>query len=140
MKKGSLITSTSYNDRCLDGRVDIKFYLRLTEVDWYRGTTGQWKIQLTGFVKHPLRFVPTNREVLVVKNRHGAFALLKNFNNLLIDPPARQHPLPFEVGWIFPVFSYNDNAINRKFLTSKRNGLANCFEDGNVFRLANFLT
>ena len=75
----------------------------------------KWKVQFTGFVKHPLGFVPIVGEVLVVKDWHRALALLENPDNLLVDPPARQEPVPLEIGWILPVFSDYDNTIHRKF-------------------------
>jgi hypothetical protein len=55
---------------------------------------GQGKVQFTGFIKHPLGVVPIVGEVLIVEHRHCAFTLLENPYNLLINPPARQEPVP----------------------------------------------
>jgi len=105
MEKASLISSASSHDRCLYGRIDIEFYLGLAVVERYGGTAVQGKVQLTRFVKHPLGFVPTGGEVLVVKDWHRALALLENPDNLLVEPPARIVFLPFEIAMINPVFS-----------------------------------
>src|SRR5262249_52329259 len=99
MEKASLISSTSSHHRCLYGRIDIQFDLRLA-VERYRGTTEQGKVQLARFVEHPLGFVPTGGEVLVIEDRHGALALLENPDNLLIQPPTWIVFLPFEIGVI----------------------------------------
>src|ERR1051326_3932383 len=119
MENGSLIGSASKHDRVLDRRIDRDLYLGLAEVNRYRGTSGQRKVQLTGFVKHPLGVVPIVGEVLVVEDRHRALALLENPDNLLINPPARQEPVTLEIGWIIPVFSDDDNTVHRKFLPPK---------------------
>src|SRR5688572_3264786 len=140
MENGSLICSASNHDRVLYRCIDSEVYLGLTEVSRYGGAAGQWKVQFTGLVKHPLGFVPTVGEVLVVKDWHRALALLENPDNLLVDPPARQEPLPFEIGWIFPVFSDDDNTIHRKFLLPKRDGFTYSVKDRNAFRFAYFLT
>ncbi len=78
--------------------------------------------------------------MLVVKDRHRAFALLENPDNLLIYPPARQEPVALEIGWIVPVFSDDDNTIHRKFPPPTGDSLSYCLIDGNVFRFAYFLT
>src|SRR5688572_26460213 len=140
MEERSFIGCPSNDYRVLYGRVNVKFYLGLAEVCRYGGTTGQRELQFTGFVKHPLGFVPTVGEMFVIEDRYGALALFENPDNLLIHPPARQEPLPFEVRWIFSVFSDDDNAIDSKLLAPKRNGLAYLFKDRNVFCLAYFLT
>ena len=100
----------------------------------------QGKVQLTRFVKHPLGFVPTGGEVLVVKDWHRALALLENPDNLLVEPPARIVFLPFEIAMINPVFSDEDNTIHRKFLPPEREGFTYCVEDRNAFRFAYFLS
>src|SRR5690348_7553467 len=104
MENASLIWGGSKHDRVLDRRIDTDLYLGLAEVDRYRRTSGQRKVQLTGFVKHPLGVVPIVGEVLIVRHRHRALALLENPDNLLINPPARQEPVALEIGWIIAVF------------------------------------
>src|SRR5580658_5735265 len=104
----------------------------------YGGTAVQGKAQLARFVKHPLGFVPTGGEVLVVKDRHRALALLENADNLLVEPPARIIFLSFEIAMVNPVFSDQDNTIHRKFLPPEREGLTYGVTDRNVFRFAHF--
>src|SRR5688572_9779869 len=140
MENGSLICSASNHDRVLYRRIDSEVHLGLTEVGRYGRTAGQWKVQFTGFVKHPLGIVPIVGEVLVVKYWHRALALIENPDNLLVHPPARQEPVPLEIGWIIPVFSDDDNTIHRKFPPPKCDSLSHCLIDGNVFRFAYFLT
>src|SRR6185436_9157450 len=140
MEDAPLIRSGSQDDRVLDWAFDRDLYLGLAEVDRYGGTSGQGKVQLTGFVKHPLGVVPIIGEVLVVKHRRRALALLENPDNLLIDPPARQEPVTLEIGWIVPVFPDDDHTIHRQFLPAECDSLANCLIDGNILRLADFLT
>src|SRR5690606_24722040 len=60
-------------------------------------------------------------------------------DNLIVDPPARQEPVPLEIGWIITVFCYYDNAIHCKFLPSKRNGFADRLKDRNTFRFSDLL-
>src|SRR5262249_8001823 len=140
MEKASLIFRASRHDRCLYGRIDIEFYLGLAVVERYGGPAEQGKVQLTGFIKHPLGFVPTGGEVLVVKDRHRAFAVLDTPDDLLLRPPARIVLLPFELGMVIPVFSDQDNPIHRKFLSPERGSFRYCAEDRNAFRFADFLT
>src|SRR5215831_16901206 len=140
MENASLIWSGSKHDRVLNWRIDSDFYLGLAEVDRYGGTSGQRKVQLTGFVKHPFGVVPIVGEVLVVKHRHRALALLEYPDNLLIYPPARQEPVTLEIGWIVPVFCDDDNTVDRKFLSAQCDSLSYCLIDGNAFRFAYFLT
>ncbi len=115
MEDGSLICGVSNHNRVLDWRIDSEFYLGLAEVGRYGGPPGEGKVQFTGFVKHPLGVVPIVGEVLVVKHGHRAFALLEDPDNLLVNPPARQEPVPLEIGWIIPMFTDDDNTIHRKF-------------------------
>src|SRR4051812_4330767 len=140
MEKASLIFRASSHDRCLYGRIDIEFYLGLAVVERYGGPAEQRKVQLTGFIKHPLGFVPTGGEVLIVKDRHRPLALLKHPDDLLIEPPARIVFLPFEIGMVIPVFSDQDNAIHCKFLSAERDSFRYGVEDRNAFRFADFLT
>src|SRR5580658_6881294 len=105
----------------------------------YGGTAVQGKAQLARFVKHPLGFVPTGGEVLVVKDWHRALALLENPDNLLVQPPARIVFLPFEIAVVNPVFSHQDNTIHRKLLSPQRNGLSDGVKDRNAFRFTNLL-
>src|SRR5215218_904306 len=114
MENGSLICRASNHDRVLYRRIDGQVYLGRAEVGRYGGTAGQGKVQFTGPVKHPLGIVPIVREVLVVKDRHRAFALLEDPDNLLVHPPARQEPVPSEIGWIIPVFSDDDDTVYGK--------------------------
>src|SRR5687768_7114144 len=100
MEDGPLVGSAAKHDRVLDWRIESDLYLGVAEVDRYGGTPGQGKVQFAGFAKHPLGLVPIVGEVLVVKNRDRAFALLENPDHLLIDPPARQEPVALEIGWI----------------------------------------
>src|SRR6478609_11168296 len=97
MENASLIRRASKHDRVLYRRIDSDLYLGLAEVDRYGRTSRQRKVQLTGFVKHPLGVVPIVGEVLVVKDRHRTLALLENPDNLLIHPPARQEPVALEI-------------------------------------------
>ena len=136
MENGSLVCSASNHDRVLYRRIDSEVYLGLTEVGRYGGTAGQWKVQFTGFVKHPLGIVPIVGEVLVVKDWHRALVLLEDPDNVLVHPPARQEPVPLEIGWIVPVFSDYDNTIDRKFGSSKLDGLTYGLIDRYVFRRA----
>src|SRR3954452_15988250 len=124
MKNASLIRRGSEHDRVLYRRIASDLYLGLAEVHRYGGTSGQRKLQLTGFVKHPLGVVPIVGEVLIVKHRHRALALLENPDNLLIHPPARQEPVALEIGWIVPVFCYDDHTIHREFLPPKCDSLS----------------
>jgi hypothetical protein len=78
--------------------------------------------------------------VLVVEDWHRATAPFKNTDNLLVDPPARQEPVPLEIGWIIPVFSDYHDTIHSKFLTSKSDGFINCLKDRDAFRFAYLLT
>src|SRR5437588_516163 len=130
MEDASLIGSASKHDRVLYWRIDSDLDLGLAEVDRYGGTSGQRKVQLTGFVKHPLGVVPIVGEVLVVKHRHRALALLENPDHLLIYPPARQEPVALEIGWIVSVFSDDDNTIHRKFFPPTCYSLSYCLING----------
>src|SRR5689334_1378327 len=140
MENASLVWSGSKHDRVLDRRIDRDLYLGLAEVDRYRGTSGQRKVQLTGFVKHPLGVVPIVGEVLIVKHRHRAITPLEDPDNLLINPPARQEPVALEIGWIVAVFCDDDHTVHRKFLPAKCDSLSYCLIDRNIFRFAYFLT
>src|SRR5690606_356887 len=140
MEYASLIPSASHYDRILYRRINIQFDFRLTVVHRNGGPTRQGKVQLTGFVKHPLSFVPVVGKVLVVKDRHRAFALLKNPDNLIVDPPARQEPVPLEILWVITVFRHNDNPIHSKFFSPQRNSFADGLKDGNAFGICYLLT
>ena len=81
------------------------------------------KIQLTGFVEHPLRLVPVAGEVLVVE--HGTeLALFEDLHHLAVNPPARPEPVPFEICRTIPMFCDDNNAIDPKFLTAQRDCFA----------------
>src|SRR6185437_16716190 len=84
-------------------------YLGRAVVNGYGGTAGEGKVQFTGFIKHPLGVVPIVGEVFVVKDWHRAVTLLEDLDHLLVDPPARQEPVSFEIGWIVAVFADDDN-------------------------------
>ncbi len=127
MEDGSLICSASNHDGVLDGGIDREFDLGLAEVSRYGGTPSQREVQFTRFVEHPLGVVPVVGEVLVVKHRHRAFALLENLDDLLVDPPARQKPVSLEIGWIIPVLCNDDNTIHSEFLAAKRDGFTQLF-------------
>ena len=78
MEDGSLVRGMSpTTSRVLHWRVDSEFYLGLAVVDGYGGTSGEGKVQFTGFVKHPLGVVPIVGEVLVVKDWHRALLCSK---------------------------------------------------------------
>ena len=140
MEDGSLICSVSNHDGILDRGIDREFDLGFPEVSRYGGSPGQGEVQFTRFVEHPLGVIPVVGEVLVVKYRYRAFALLENLNDLLIDPPARQKPAPLEIGWITPVLCNDDNTVHSEFFPAKGDCFINCFEDGNVLRFAYFLS
>src|SRR5271156_3636329 len=105
MEDGSFIGGVSNHNRVLHWRIDSEFYLGLAEVDRYGRPSGERKAQFTGLVKHPLGVIPIVGEVLVVKYRHRAVALLKDPDNLLVNPPARQEPVSLKVSWIVPMFT-----------------------------------
>src|ERR1700760_1889661 len=139
MKDGSFIRGVSHDNGVLNWRIDREFYLGLAEVGRYGGPPGKGKAQFTGFVEHPLGVVPIVGEVFVVKHGHRAFALLEDPDNLLVNPPTRQEPVPLEISWIIPMFTDYDDTIHGKFAPPKRYGLTDCLIDGNVFCFAYFL-
>jgi len=140
MEDGSLIRRGSNHNRVSNRRISDEIYLGVAKVKLYRRPPAEGKVQLTGFVEHPLGVVPVVGEVLVVKNGYRAFALLENLDHLLIDPPTWQEPVPFEIGWIIPMFADDDDTIHRQFFPAKRDGFPDRFKDWNIFRFAYFLT
>ena len=139
MEDGPLIRGVSNHDRVLNWRIDSELYLGLAEVDRYGGPPTEGKTQLTGFIEHPFGVIPIVGEVLVVKDGHRAFAPLEDPDNLLVDPPARQEPMPLEVSWIIPMFTNDDNTIHSKFAPPKCYGLLDWLIDGNILCFAYFL-
>ena len=75
----------------------------------------------------------------VVEDRHGAFALLKDIDHLLVEPPTRVVFLPNQVVVIDAVLAHQDNAIDGQIAAPKREGLFDGFEDGHAFGLADVL-
>ena len=65
--------------------------------------------------------------------------MLEHPDHLLIHPPARQEPVPLEIGWIVPVFSDDHDAIDRKVRPPKLDRLTDGLVDGDVLRLGDFL-
>src|SRR6201987_880596 len=103
MEDGAFICGVSNHNGILNWRIDSEFYFGLAEVRRYGGPPGERKAPFTRFVKHPLGVVPIIGEVFVVKHGHRAFAPLEDTDNLLVNPPARQEPVPLEISRIIPM-------------------------------------
>lgn len=103
--------------------IDIEFDVGLAVVEGDGGAAKEGEVAFAEFVEHPLGFVPTGGEVLVVADLDGAFALFEDLDDLLVEPQAGGDPA-VAVGVVDAVFA------------AEGEGFADGVADGDLLRRA----